>query len=127
MHDAWLLMTSALASLLGFAMLALSQDRHWTHVTGLHPTRRALTIALRWAGLCIQAVVCVPLVVSQGPGFGALLWGLGLTLMAVTVTSVLTCWPQALIPLAGAITLHPLDHEAEDALATRHRLSGQHF
>ena len=127
MHEALLIMTSALASFLGFAMLALSQDRHWTHVTGLDPTRRALTIALRLAGVGTQALVCVPLVVSQGPGFGSLLWVLGLTLMAVTVAAVLTWRPQALSPLASAITLRPLDNDAEDAHATRHRLSGQHF
>lgn len=85
---------------LGFALLALSQDRHWHHLGGarhcpVHAARnsRVVGYALLLASLCLALV-------RDGPGFGILLWATILTVCAFLVVCTLTWRPHWLRPLA---------------------------
>lgn len=97
---AGLLAAVLVSTYLGFALLALSQDRHWHHLGGarhcpVHAARtlRASGYALLLASLCLALV-------RDGPGFGVLLWATILTVCAFSVVCTLTWRPQWLRPLA---------------------------
>lgn len=97
---AWLIATAVAVSLFGFLVLALGQDRHWEAVTGRGADARVRGPVLLPVGLAAQAASCALLVLAQGPGFGALLWGVCMTAAALTVALTLTWRPAALRPLA---------------------------
>jgi hypothetical protein len=78
------------ATYLGFALLALSQDRHWHHLGG---ARHCPAYALLLASLGLSLV-------RDGPGFGALLWATILSVCAVAVVGTLTWQARWLRPLA---------------------------
>ncbi|MEN9892388.1 MAG: hypothetical protein RLY78_2683 [Pseudomonadota bacterium] len=94
MLEACLPVLAVLASLCGFALLALGQDRHWSAVTGLDEGQRVPSAQLRGSGLAAQAVACALWVIAEGPGFGALLWGVSTTAAAMTIALTLTWRPQ---------------------------------
>lgn len=105
MFDVLASASAALVSLIGFGLLALAQERHWNNVTGLDECCRIPAASLRFAGLAAQALACVLFVVAEGPSFGALLWGVGMTGTAMAIAFALTWKPQALCPLASALRL----------------------
>jgi hypothetical protein len=103
MLEACLPVLAVLASVFGFALLALSQDRHWSAVTGLDEGHHVSCAPLRGSGLAAQAVAWVLWVSAEGPGFGALLWGVSTTAAAMAIALTLTWQPQWLQPLGRGL------------------------
>ena len=99
---AWALLIGAVgAAYLGFALLALSQDKHWRSVTSAvacTPVRAAVLRAL--GGLMLAAALSLALL-RDGPSFGALLWVTVLSAAAVAVAFTLAWRPTWLQPLAA--------------------------
>jgi len=88
----------ALASYLGFALLALSNERHWCDVAST-----AEPMPGRWplpAGAGLQGLALWFATSSQGAAFGSLLWMVMVSAAAVAVAFTLSWWPGALKPLA---------------------------
>lgn len=99
MPDAALLLAVLAACYLGFALLALSQDRHWHHVDrGSQCSLRALFL-LRSVGYGLLFAALVLALVRDGPGFGSLLWATMISIGALAVVCTLTWRPLWLRPL----------------------------
>lgn len=88
---------------LGFALLALSQDRNWRLVIAAPPPSRAGKIVLRAAGSGLLALGLPLALVRDGPGFGSLLWGTMTSVAACAVTLTLSWRPSWLKPLAHTV------------------------
>ena len=102
MHNA-LLLLAALSSWLGFALLALAQERHFAL---LYTSFKPFNQWIRAQAATGIIAICLPLplyVKAQGAGFGSLLWVLLTTASAMTVALQLTWTPNALKPLAWLI------------------------
>lgn len=84
---------------LGFALLALSQDRHWHGVGGERhcplPTMRLLRVA--GYGLLLGALVLA--LMGDGASFGALLWATTISAGAFAVVCTLTWRSRCLRPV----------------------------
>lgn len=94
---------ACLLAVLGFAVLALSQDRHLARV---HKTNRPLlraSLAQRAMGLAMLTSSLPACIAAQGAGFGSLLWVVLMTAAALAVAFTLTWRPQWLRPLAALI------------------------
>jgi putative iron-regulated protein len=90
-------------SVLGFALLALGQERHWQAVMGpAQPAPWRQRVA-RLLGLGLQVAALAAVVMGSGAGFGSLLWGVGLTLAALVVALSLTWRPTAWRGLARCL------------------------
>jgi hypothetical protein len=100
MTDAALLVALLAASYGGFALLALSQDRHWHHLGGARRCPAPLAAVLRGAGAVLLAAALLLALLRDGPAFGALLWGTAISVCAFAVVCTLTWRPQWLRPLA---------------------------
>jgi hypothetical protein len=100
MTDAALLAGLLLASYGGFALLALSQDRHWHHLGGARRCPASLATLLRGTGAVLLAAALALALVRDGAAFGALLWSTAISLCAFAVVCTLTWRPQWLRPLA---------------------------
>jgi hypothetical protein len=100
MTAAGLLAALLLAGYGGFALLALSQDRHWHHLGGARRCPVALATLLRGAGAILLAAALALALLRDGAAFGALLWTTALSLCAFAVVCTLTWRPQWLRPLA---------------------------
>lgn len=92
-----LLAAAALATSLGCACLALSQDRHWKTVTAA-PRRPALP--LRLAGFALLGSSLAACIARDGGGFAALMWPLLFAAGALATAALLTWRPAALRPVA---------------------------
>jgi hypothetical protein len=95
----FLLFTCAVISaIVGCALLALSQERHWKAVTG---KAQGAGQRFRLAGwlLLIASLVCC--ILCDGASFAALLWPLLAMLAAFAVAAALTWRPALLHPLAS--------------------------
>jgi hypothetical protein len=88
------------ATYLGFALLALSQDRHWHHLGGARHCPGHAARALRVAGYALLLASLGLSLVRDGPGFGALLWATILSVCALGVVATLTWQTRWLRPLA---------------------------
>jgi hypothetical protein len=99
-----LLIAMALLCYLGFALLALSQDRHWRRVGGGSvPCPPRLVWPARMAG-CGLLLLALPLaVVRDGPDFGAVLWATMLSVGAIAVVATLTWRAAYLGPLVRVL------------------------
>lgn len=98
------LLAALLASTyLGFALLALSQDRHWHHLGGARHCPAGATRILRPCGYGLLAVSLIVALLRDGASFGTLVWVTTLTIGAFAVASTLTWRPHWLRPLARAI------------------------
>lgn len=100
------LILACAASMLGFCLLALGQERHWHAVTSSDVSMRIGHRLLFWTGLSGQLFALPLMIYSEGPGFGALLWGVLLTAMASSVAFTLAWRPRLLLPLAQCIRRH---------------------
>ena len=100
MTDAALLVALLGTSYAGFALLALSQDRHWHHLGGGRRCPGPLATLLRGIGAVLLAAALVLALVRDGAGFGALLWSTALSVCAFAVVCTLTWRPHWLRPLA---------------------------
>jgi hypothetical protein len=103
MRDAAFLVAALIVVYLGFALLAVSQDRHWHHLGGARhcPTRASMLLRIGGCALLIAALIL--LLVSDGAGFGSLLWATMLSIGAVAVVGTLTWRPGWLRPLARLV------------------------
>jgi hypothetical protein len=100
------LILACATSVLGFCLLALGQERHWNTVTSFEVNMRKGHRFLFWTGLSGQLFALPLMIYSQGPGFGALLWGVLLTATASLVAFTLAWRPRLLLPLALRIRRH---------------------
>jgi len=104
MLETLLTLAAAAACCLALALLALSQEEHWTRV-GMPP---ATPLARRWryvasAVLILAGVLCVA---GHGAGFGLLLWVMLISAGIMAVALTLSWRPQWLAGIArGAIKL----------------------
>ncbi len=89
------LLAAALVVLAGFALLALSQERHWEAVftSGTpHPHRhRRARRGLGFALIALGLVVCIA---GEGPGFGSVLWMVLISLDAAAIALTLAWKPH---------------------------------
>ncbi|MGH6627804.1 MAG: DUF3325 domain-containing protein [Burkholderiaceae bacterium] len=87
----------------GFAVLALSQQRHWDRVSPSNWPQALAPVAHRAIGF-IAIGATLPLCVAlEGANFGSLLWAFGVSATAAAVALTLTWAPRMLAPLAWAI------------------------
>jgi hypothetical protein len=100
MIDAVLLVGLLLASYGAFALLALSQDRHWHHLGGARRCPAPLTALLRGLGGVLLTAALALALIRDGAGFGALLWATAISVCAFAVVCTLTWRPHWLRPLA---------------------------
>jgi hypothetical protein len=98
-------MTAAFALMfLGFAVLALSQERHWERVHETNWLAARSPRAQRAIGF-IAIAAALPLCLhDQGAGFGSLLWVVLMGAAAMAVALLLTWRPRWLRPLARALS-----------------------
>jgi hypothetical protein len=99
MPDVALLIAVIATCYLGFALLALSQDRHWQNVGGLCDCPFRAMVLLRLAGYGLLVAALVLSLVLDGPAFGSLLWATMLTTGAFAVVCTLTWCASWLRPL----------------------------
>jgi len=94
-----LLIALTVVTYLGFALLALSQDRHWLRAGGANACPPRLILPMRTAGYGLLLVALLLALLRDGPGFGSLLWATMLSVGAIAVVFTLA-WRAA--------WLHPL-------------------
>lgn len=94
-----LLVAVLVSAYLGFALLALSQDRHWHHLGGGRhcPPRAALPI--RVVGYMLLLASFVLAIVRDGASFGTLVWATAISVSAFAVVCTLTWRAHWLRPL----------------------------
>lgn len=100
MSDRTLLVGLFVAAWLGFALLALSQTRHWRQVTGTVSLPTSQVIVLRLTGGLMIIVSFVLSLLRDGPSFGVLLWAAGISLAALAVALMLA-WQPGWLRLLG--------------------------
>lgn len=96
-----LLVAAFAAGYLGFALLALSLQRHWREVTGQAAGVPPPHAAIRLSGYAALAVAFALAVLRDGPAFGSVLGTLQLATSAVAVALTLSWRPHWLAALAG--------------------------
>jgi hypothetical protein len=104
--EATLIVAVLAISYLGFALLALSQDRHWLHLCGARHCPPGIARRLRVAGYTSLAAGLWLALLRDGPGFGSLVWVTTLTVASFAVVCTLTWRPHWLRPLALACQRH---------------------
>ena len=114
MPSALLLAGLALSAYLGFALLALSQARHWRRVSGAEPQPRVRARALRAFGSLALLLALGLALLRDGPGFGTLLWATAISLAAAAVAVTLAWRPAWLRPVAA-----PRSRRRGDGRATK--------
>lgn len=98
---AWMLYIAVLfLAYVGFALLALGQERHWRAVTGSASQMVLRVSRLRGLGCLALAVSFGLALLGDGPSFGTLLWITLLSLSAMAVAFTLAWRPKWLSPLA---------------------------
>jgi len=101
-------MLAVLASYAGFAVLALSQERHWDAVQPSLSAPRRLprfgAATLRGLGISLQLIALTLAIWAQGPSFGSLLWAVSMSAAAMLVALTLTWRPRLLAPLLAWVT-----------------------
>ncbi|GEP54350.1 DUF3325 domain-containing protein [Reyranella soli] len=100
MPDALLLLGIFAGAYLGFAALAMSQDRHWHHLGGARHCPRRACMALRCAGWALLLASLVLALMRDGAGFGSLLWATVITVGALSVVATLSWRAHWLRPAA---------------------------
>lgn len=105
-------------SYLGFALLALSQVRHWRRLVEMEPISFRETVVLRGTGLLLIAVSLGLSVYRDGPSFGSLLWMVLVSCAALSVAFTLSWRAQWLRPLARGL------HHSRTLLLDRQSSSG---
>lgn len=94
MRDLLLTLAAFGLALWGFALLALSQERHVERVFGHHarpaPSLRAQR-ATGFTAIGLSLPICLA---TEGAGFGSLLWVVQVCASAMGVALTLTWWPH---------------------------------
>ena len=105
MREGFWALAGLMAAWLGFALLALSQERHLSrfYQSNSHPvlSRRAQR-AIGFIAIGVSLVCCIA---GQGASFGSLLWVLSLSATAMATALTLTWRPHWLYWLAHALRL----------------------
>jgi len=101
MSDSLYLLTLLAAAYAGFALLALSQARHWRTVVGAAALPRRRVLVLRTLGGALIALSLILALMRDGPSFGSLLWATAISLAALAVAFTLAWRPRLLRPLAA--------------------------
>jgi hypothetical protein len=100
MPETMLLLAVFVAAYLGFAALALSQDRHWHRLGGARHCPRRTCFLLRLAGYALLLAALILALVRDGAGFGSLLWATLVTVGALCVVATLSWRAHWLRPMA---------------------------
>jgi hypothetical protein len=104
MEDLLLFVALIFVLFLGFALLALSQNRNWRSVDVATSLSRTGVTVLRALG-CGLITLALPMALwRDGGGFGSLLWVCLLSIAAFAVTLTLSWRASWLKPLARIIT-----------------------
>jgi len=104
--EATLIVAVLAITYLGFALLALSQNRHWLHLCGERHCPPGIAHSLRFVGYAsLAAGLCLALL-RDGVGFGSLVWVTTLTVASFAVVCTLTWRPHWLRPLALVCQRH---------------------
>lgn len=98
-----LLIALSLACYFGFALLALSQDRHWERAGGGRDCPARLVLPLRIAGYVFLLVSFALAVWRDGASFGTLVWATMLSVGAIAVTCTLTWRANWLRPVVRTL------------------------
>lgn len=98
---------------LGFALLALSQDRNWRLVVAALPLSRSRKIALRIVGYALLALGLSLALWRDGPGFGSLMWGTLISLAACAITMIVSWRAHWMTPLVAVIRATASHHGAK--------------
>ncbi len=91
---------AAVLTWLGFALLALAQERHAEQFfPAFQPASRQARVqtVIGFFAILLTLPLCIQ---AQGPGFGSLLWAMLLTAAAMAVALQLTWAPHVLKPIA---------------------------
>ena len=104
MCELFLMLAAGVAALWGFALLALSQQRHFVRVFGTHSHPALSTWAQRATGFIAIGLSLPACIAAEGRGFGSLLGVLLICATAMTIALTLTWRPQWLrrLPLMWA-------------------------
>jgi hypothetical protein len=100
MPEAILLLAVFATAYLGFAALAMSQDRHWHHLGGGRHCPPRTRMLLRVAGYLLLFLALVLALVRDGASFGSLLWATIITVGALCVVATLSWRAHWLRPVA---------------------------
>ena len=100
MPEMLLLLAVFAAAYLGFAALAMSQDRHWHHLGGSRHCPRRTSIVLRVVGWALLLAALLLALVRDGAAFGSLLWITVITVGALLVVATLSWRARWLRPAA---------------------------
>jgi hypothetical protein len=104
MRDVVLLIAVLATAYSGFALLALSQARHWHEVTDAPlPSQRWLRL---WGSAALVLALALALM-RDGPAFGAVLWVVIASISAIAVALTLSGCPGALRPLVRILANKP--------------------
>jgi len=106
MPDKLLLLALLAAAYAGFALLALSQARHWRAVVGDAALPRSRVLVLRTLGAALIALSLLLAFTRDGPSFGSLLWGTAISLAALGVALTLAWHPRWLRVFARVFSLN---------------------
>jgi len=86
-----------LTAWLGFALLALSQSKHWCQVTGTEtPPSRTRVIVHRSAASLLLTTSLALALLRDGPSFGSLLWATMISIAALAAAFTLA-WRPAIL------------------------------
>jgi len=94
MLDGMLILGAFVAACVGFALFALSQQRHWQAVAGalgLSSRRQRQQYALAWLLLTLSLALTLQ---AEGAGFGSLLWTLLISAAAFAISFTLAWRPR---------------------------------
>jgi len=100
MGEGLLLLAIFATAYAGFALLALSQRRHWVAVVRTAPPQQAGFRGLRLVGVAMLVASLILALLRDGPSFGSLLWATAISLAALGVAFTLAWRPRMLRPLA---------------------------
>jgi hypothetical protein len=117
MRQVLLLSALMVALYVGFALLALSQARHWRAIGPGSRLPRTAIVMLRVLGFALLAASLPIALRRDGTDFGSLVWGVLLSLSACALTFTLSWRPQWLKPLAQAIQAVALRRTAPQSIS----------
>lgn len=91
---------------LAFALLAISQKRHWQSLMSFVPYPAVYVPAIRTVGYVLLAAGLALALLQEGAGFGAVLWGTTISIGAAAVAATLARRPLWLRSLAIRLLRH---------------------
>jgi len=100
MRDGLLLIALFGACYLAFALIAMSQQRHWRVVETQRPHPASLALWMRLAGGAALGASAAIAITRDGWDYGAVLWGTMLSLAALSVVLTLAFRPRGLRVIA---------------------------